>query len=63
MEKPKKISEEVNEIMKECWNLDPQKRPALTDVGKRLNDAIHRAYSRQTQNTAGNRKTDEGLYN
>jgi hypothetical protein len=36
MEKPELCPDRIYEIMKECWNLDPQKRPAMNEIGKRI---------------------------
>ena len=37
MEKPDNCPDEIYQIMKECLNLDADKRPVFTDVCKRIN--------------------------
>lgn len=37
MEKPTLCPEEIYTIMKECWNLNPEKRPSFVDICKRIN--------------------------
>ena len=47
MEKPEMCPENVYEIMKECWNLEPGKRPSMTDICKRIN-AMYRVYAKSS---------------
>ena len=48
MEKPEMCPNEVYDIMKECWALDPQKRPTLDSIAKRIT-AISRNYIKEKQ--------------
>ena len=65
MEKPENCPDAIYEIMQECWNLDPQKRPSMQEIGKRIG-AMYREFYKNVdlaQSNNNDNESSEPLYN
>jgi len=41
LEKPEKCPDDIDNLMKQCWNIDPIKRPSFSQINVILKNSIH----------------------
>jgi FMS-like tyrosine kinase 1 len=49
MEKPKLASQEIYEIMLECWRVNPKSRPTFTELEQKMGALLHETVKEVSQ--------------